>query len=93
MSRVSAAPDSSYGMAGGQPRVLAAQLDKLKVGDVELARPIFALAQVPGFGGANEPDGLLCSDFLGRFTLIFDYPRQRLILDAGPTAEALARGK
>ncbi len=41
------------------------------------------LARVPGFGGRTEPDGLLCSDFLRRFKLIFDYPRQDLIIEPG----------
>jgi hypothetical protein len=85
MNRVSkAVPDFWSGMADNQPRVLAARLEKLEVGDVELSRPIFFLWQIRGFGGADEPDGLLCPDFLRRFKLIFDYPRQKLILEDGP---------
>jgi hypothetical protein len=85
MSMVSkAVPDYWSGMAGNQPRVLAARLRTMELGDLKLARPIFFLWQVRGFGGANEPDGLLCPDFLRRFTLIIDYPRLKLILEPGP---------
>ena len=80
-----AVPDFWSGFAGNQPRVLWARLEKLKPDDAELPRPIFFLCQVRGFGGGDEPDGLLCPDFLGRFKLIFDYPKQRLILEAGRT--------
>jgi len=85
MSRVSkAVPDYWSGMAGNQPRVLAARLSMLELGDLKVARPIFFLWQVRGFGGGNEPDGLLCPDFLRRFTLIINYPRLELILSPGP---------
>ena len=85
MSRVSkAVPDYWSGMEGNQPRVLAARFSMLELGDLKMARPIFLLWQVRGFGGGNEPDGLLCPDFLRRFTLTFDYPRLELILDPGP---------
>jgi hypothetical protein len=85
MSRVSkAVPHYWSGMAGNQPKVLAARLSVLELGDLKMARPIFFLWQVRGFGGGNEPDGLLCPDFLRRFTLIFDYPRLELILNPGP---------
>jgi hypothetical protein len=88
MDRVSkTAPHFWSGMTKDGPRVLAARLDKLKVADVELKRPIFFLFQTSGFGGTNEPDGLLCPDFLRRFTVVFDYPRQRLILEPGPHFE------
>jgi hypothetical protein len=85
MSRVSkTVPDYWSGMEGNQPKVLATRLPLLELGDLKMAHPIFFLWQVQGFGGANEPDGLLCPDFLRRFTLIFDYPRLELILDPGP---------
>jgi len=85
MSRVSkAVPDYWSGMAGNQPRVLATRLPMLELGDLKVARPILFLWQVRGFGGANEPDGLLCPDFLRRFTLIINYPRLELILSPGP---------
>ena len=77
-------PDFWSGMAGDQPRVLAARFDKLQFGDLELPRPIASLARVPGFGGVNEPDGLLCPDFLKRFNLTFDYPHLKMILEPGP---------
>jgi hypothetical protein len=76
-------PDLWSGSSAGLPRVLAARFDKLQLGDVELPRPIAFLARVPGFGGANEPDGLLCPDFLRRFNVTFDYPRRLLILEPG----------
>jgi membrane-associated protease RseP (regulator of RpoE activity) len=85
MSRVSkAVPDYWSGMAENGPRVLAARLSTLELGDLKVARPIFFLWQVRGFGGAKEPDGLLCPDFLRRFTLTINYPRLELILDPGP---------
>jgi len=71
-------------MEGNQPGVLAARLSMLELGDLKVARPLFFLWQVRGFGGGDEPDGLLCPDFLRRFTLIFDYPRLKLILEPGP---------
>jgi hypothetical protein len=84
MSRVSkAVPDFGSGMSAGRPRVLATRLESVKIGEIEMRRPIFFLWQAHGFGGLTEPDGLLCPDFLRRFKTVFDYPRQRLILEAG----------
>ena len=77
-------PDLWSGSSAGLPRVLAARFDKLQLADVELPRPIAFLARVPGFGGLNEPDGLLCPDFLRRFNVTFDYPHRKLILEPGP---------
>ena len=77
-------PDFWSGFSGGQPRVLAARMEKLSLGTVELTRPMVYLWQVRGFGGGNEPDGLLCPDFLRRFKIVFDYPRQKLVLEPGP---------
>src|SRR5258708_2073107 len=54
------------------------------IGSFKLPRPMFFLAQAPGFGGGTEPEGLLCPDFIRRFKVAFDYPQQRLILDASP---------
>jgi hypothetical protein len=76
-------PEFSFGFASGQPKMLAARLEKLSVGPVELTRPIVHLSQVRGFGGGPEPDGMLCPDFLRRFKVVFDYPRQRLLLERG----------
>jgi hypothetical protein len=84
MSLVSrAVPDFGSGMSGGEPRVVASRLGAIKLGDVEMRGPIFYFLQLRGFGGQTEPDGMLCPDFLRRYTVIFDYPRQRLILEPG----------
>jgi len=61
-------------------------LEKLTVGSTALARPLVFLWQVKGFGGSNEPDGLLCPGFLSRYKVTFDYPRRMLIL--APAARA-----
>jgi hypothetical protein len=76
-----ASPDRRYGSAGQQPRVVAAEFEKLAVGDFDVARPVLSLWQIAGFGGADGPDGLLCGDFLRRFRLIFDYDRKALTLE------------
>ena len=76
-------PDFSSGFSGGQPRVLAARVERLSAGTVELTRPIIYLWRVRGFGGGSEPDGLLCPDFLRRFRIVFDHPHRRLVLDPG----------
>ncbi|MCP5119471.1 MAG: PDZ domain-containing protein [bacterium] len=77
-------PDLWSGSSGNHPRVLATRFEKLSVGESELPRPVFFLYQTRGFGGANEPDGLLCPDFLRRFNLVFDYPNQQIIFEPGP---------
>jgi hypothetical protein len=74
--------DWHWGYAGGQTKVATAQIKKLTVGPVDIARPVIHLWQVPGFGGTNGPDGLLCGDFLSRFKLIFDYDAGTLILES-----------
>jgi hypothetical protein len=71
-------------MDNQQPKVLATRMDELSLGSFKLPRPMFFLAQAPGFGGGTEPEGLLCPDFIRRFKVAFDYPRQRLILEASP---------
>jgi hypothetical protein len=71
-------------MDNQQPRVLATRMDELSLGSFKLPRPMFFLAQAPGFGGGTEHEGLLCPDFIRRFKVALDYPRQRLILDASP---------
>jgi len=76
-------PDFRAGFSNGQPRVLAARLEKVSLGAVESRRPIVYLWQVRGFGGGTEPDGLLCPGLLRRFKLTFDYPRRNLILQPG----------
>lgn len=81
MSRVlKTIPDPSFGYADKQARVLVTRMKKFALGPFEVPRPVVHLWQVRGFGGAVEPDGLLCGDFLRRFKLIFDCPRHRLIL-------------
>ncbi len=76
-----ATPDWHWGYAGGQTKVATAQIEKLAIGPFDIARPVIHLWQVPGFGGTNGPDGLLCGDFLSRFKLIFDYDARTLILE------------
>ena len=63
---------------------MATRMQSMKVSGVEMRGPIFYLMQTRGFGGLTEPDGMLCPDFLRRYTVIFDYPRQKLILEPGP---------
>jgi len=71
-------------MNNQQPKVLATRMDELLLGSSKLRQPMFFLAQMRGFGGETEPDGMLCPDFMRRFKVVFDYPRQRLILDPSP---------
>jgi hypothetical protein len=83
MQRVSkTVPELRSGFTGDQPKVLATRLRSLSLGPVELSQPIVFLFQERAFGG-SEPDGLLCPDFLRRFRLVFDFPRQTLLLERG----------
>jgi hypothetical protein len=78
---LSVTPDRRFGMDGPTARVATAQFDKLSVGPFDIARPTIHLWRFQGFGGATGPDGLLCSGFLRRFKLFFDYENNSLILE------------
>ena len=72
--------EPTYGYSGRQARVIAARIEKLTVGPFEISRPVIHLWQIQGFGGSSGPDGLLCSAFLRRFKLFFDYGRKTITL-------------
>lgn len=78
---LSPTPDPRFGSSGQQARVVSAAAEKFSVGPFDISHPTVHLWQVQGFGGAGGPDGLLCGDFLRRFKLIFDYQKQRIILE------------
>jgi len=82
LDRVSQAvqpPDKPKG-TGGEINLLASRIQNLKVGTVQLERPIVALFQTQS-GGGNGPDGLLAARFFKKFTVTFDYAGQQMYLE------------
>ncbi len=82
--------------ADGRPiEAEAVRVRSLRVGDVEVARPIVLVPAAAGGGGGNEAwslvtraRGVLGADFLRRFRVTIDFPRQEMTLE--PARGAMA---
>lgn len=78
------------GSLGGPTRGLVARIDWIKMGDIEIVQPIAVLSlDRTGNLAAGDVDGILGGMILRRFTVTFDYPHQRMILE--PNARARDR--
>jgi membrane-associated protease RseP (regulator of RpoE activity) len=73
---------SSLG-AGGESVEIAARVDGLQLGPYLLRRPIVEISPDPKEGLLANPElgGLLGGEILGRFTVTFDYPHRRILLE------------
>jgi hypothetical protein len=67
---------------GGEARNPIGRIDRFELGGVRLERPVTMLRS-PGPGAISAPGtaGNIGGGILRRFTVIFDYPRRRLILE------------
>ena len=59
----------------------ACRIERFALGALGIDRPVVHHFGTPGFGGKNEPDGMLAADFLRRFRVFLDYGRGRMILE------------
>jgi hypothetical protein len=79
-------PEARFGMEGGQPKVVSAQVEKVSVGGHDIPNATIHLWRTAGSGVGNDADGLLCGGFLRRFKLFFDYEKKSLILEPASAA-------
>ena len=74
--------DQSVSGLGGQTRLLVGRASSFKIGSAVFSAPLIYMSQDKGGAlASSEFDGLIGTEILKRFKLIFDYPRQRLILE------------
>jgi len=74
--------DRSVAGLGGQTRLLVSRASSFKIGSAVFSAPLIYLSQDKGGAlASSEFDGLIGTEILKRFKLIFDYSRQRLILE------------
>ena len=59
----------------------ACRIERFALGALGVDRPVVHHFGTPGFGGRNEPDGMIAADFLRRFRVFLDYGRGRMILE------------
>jgi hypothetical protein len=59
----------------------ACRIERFALGALGVDRPVVHHFGTPGFGGQNEPDGMIAADFLRRFRVFLDYGRGRMILE------------
>ncbi len=77
------APRSSYGL-GGESRELVGQISGFELGHFLLRRPEVVLSSdTRGMLASPDFDALVGGEILSRFIITFDYPRQRILLQAG----------
>lgn len=75
---------TGWGTSGAIPAQVA-RGGTLRLGQVEIARPIFDLATDPSNATTIEgDDGNIGGEILRRFTVTFDYSRQRMYLQLNP---------
>jgi PDZ domain/Aspartyl protease len=74
--------DRSISGLGGETRLLIARASHFKIGSSVLPAPIIYISQDKGGAlASSEYEGLIGTEILRRFKVIFDYPRRRLILE------------
>jgi predicted aspartyl protease len=76
------------GGVGGTTRSYMGRIEKIEIENLALSEPICGFSQDQGGAGAN-PDlaGLIGGEVLQRFTVIFDYEHNRMILEPGEKYE------
>jgi hypothetical protein len=77
-----ASHSTAGGGIGGTTKMAIARLAAVQVGKYEIADPVVGLSE--DTGGAlsrSDLDGIIGGELLRRFTVVFDYPHERLILD------------
>lgn len=74
--------DQSVSGLGGQTRLLVGRAASFRVGRAVFSSPLIYMSQDKGGAlASSDYDGLIGTEILKRFKLIFDYSRQRLILE------------
>lgn len=69
---------------GGEVRHAVCRLESLRIGGVEVPRPVVTLSQDrAGALAASRFDGIIGAEILSRFTVILDGTRGRMILEPG----------
>lgn len=68
---------------GGVAKTPVGRIDNLRVGSFVIDRPVTYFSQDKGgaFAGLLGADGVIGAQFLRRFTVIFDYQNERMILE------------
>jgi len=80
--------DRSVAGLGGETRLLVGRASNIKLGSSVIPSPLIYISQDKGGAlASSEYDGLVGTEILRRFTLIFDYSRRRLILERNPNFE------
>jgi hypothetical protein len=71
------------GGVGGQEENILARIEALEIGSVSIPRPVAAVALAQGASTLTRTDfdALIGMELLRRFRVIFDYSRQRIILE------------
>jgi len=73
---------ASYPQIDGGAKILLGRLRNFQIGPFLVEGPIAIFSQSNSKGTANKKlAGAIGSDFLRRFTVIFDFPHQRIILE------------
>ncbi|HEU4874075.1 MAG TPA: aspartyl protease family protein [Pyrinomonadaceae bacterium] len=69
--------------AGGIALTPVGRVERVQVGSFIIDRPVAYFSQDKGgaFGGLLGADGIIGAEFLRRFTVIFDYPGEKMILE------------
>ena len=74
--------DQSVSGLGGQTHLLVSRASSFRIGSAVFSAPLIYMSQDKGGAlASSEYDGLIGTEILKRFKLIFDYSRQRLILE------------
>lgn len=74
--------DNSLSALGGDVKVFVARARAIKLGTLTINEPIVHLSQnKSGALAATDFDGIIGAELLKKFRVIFDYSRQRLILE------------
>lgn len=75
--------DRSASGASGQARVLMGRAQSLRLGSSVIQRPVAHLSQAKeGASADSSYDGTIGGEILRRFKVIFDYSRERMILES-----------
>ena len=80
--------DRSVAGLGGETRLLVGRASNFTIGSFVIPSPLIYISQDKGGAlASSEYDGLVGTEILRRFKLIFDYSRRRLILEQNPNFE------
>jgi hypothetical protein len=82
LSLISAKVDSVHPGAGGESKTIDARLRKLEIGRYVIAEPIVTFSEdTKGSFAAEDNDGPIGNEILGRFKIVLDYSRRRAIFE------------